>query len=252
MISTILKVRKVCKWPSKAAQTSLAQSHFKPVNSENNISIRGELEDMCCWACLNNYWGVLCWIALLHRKMVKRHKQVISRNFSEQSIFMELESQVKWGECWRVELAWQGKKLTKAAIKISALLPWRLHQFLGSLLTVPTSSSCPSSLCLQTLLCNCCTTCLGRTIPALGSPWAEEELAVSISSKSCAFHSLSLQRQGTHKEPVFVLPAVTQVHCDVLSPAMPVSSCWGNMTAHSIQESWGKTIWILRHTVAQA
>lgn len=52
MISTILRVKKVCKWPSKAAQTSLAQSHFKAADSENIFFIRGELEDMCCWAYL--------------------------------------------------------------------------------------------------------------------------------------------------------------------------------------------------------
>lgn len=76
---------------------------------------------MCCWTCLYSYWGVLGRIASLHRKMAKRHKQVISRFFSEESIFMELESQVKWGEWWWDELAWQGKKLTKAVIKTSLL-----------------------------------------------------------------------------------------------------------------------------------
>lgn len=68
----------------KAVQTSLAQSHFKAVNFENIISIRGEFEDMLLnlsvWTIIG---GGLCWIALLPRKMAKRHKQVISSLFSE-------------------------------------------------------------------------------------------------------------------------------------------------------------------------
>lgn len=52
MISTILRVRNICKCPSKAAQTSLVQSHFKAGNSENIISIREKFEGMCCWAYL--------------------------------------------------------------------------------------------------------------------------------------------------------------------------------------------------------
>lgn len=46
MISPFLRVIKVCKWPAKASQISLAESHFKAVNSENIISIRGEFEDV--------------------------------------------------------------------------------------------------------------------------------------------------------------------------------------------------------------
>lgn len=147
---------------------------------------------------------------------------------------MELETQVKWGEWWRDELAWQGKELAKVANKISLLCfsgdsttSWDHFK------TLPMSSSLPPPLCLQTLLYSC----YGQIMSPLGRRRVGH---VHLIQQPCS-PQFEFAEPGHPQQPVFILPAATKVHCDVLSPAMPISSCQENMIARSIQESAWKT-----------
>lgn len=149
---------------------------------------------------------------------------------------MELETQVKWGEWWRDELAWQGKELAKVANKISWLCfsgdsttSWDHFK------TLPMSSSLPPSLCLQTLLYSCYIMCPGRSC----LPWAEDELAVSISSNSRALLSLNLQSQGTHDSPClsYLQQQKSTVMCSLQQClSLPVRKIWLHTPSRSQHE----------------
>lgn len=149
---------------------------------------------------------------------------------------MELETQVKWGEWWRDELAWQGKELAKVANKISLLCFSRdSTTSWDHFKTLPMSSSLPPSLCLQTLLYSCYIMCPGRSC----LPWAEDELAVSISSNSRALLSCNLQSQGTHNSLClsYLQQQKSTVMCSLQQClSLPVRKIWLHAPSRSQHE----------------